>query len=118
MAVAPERLDAKLSAGRDHRRLERRHQGPHEDPAIREPKDRVGNELPRPVVGHLAPALDPDDLERAAAELPWRREDVGGIGLPAERQDGIMLEQEKLVRDAARGPLLDELLLERPGFPI
>ena len=60
-------------AGLDHRRLERRDERPDEQAAVAEPQDRVGDELARAVVGHLAAALDADDLDAARRRAPAAR---------------------------------------------
>ncbi len=52
------------------------HERPHEEPAISELHDRVGDELARAVVGHLAAALDADQLDAALGEERRCREHV------------------------------------------
>ena len=39
---------------------------------------------------------------------------MGLVGLAAEGEDGFVLKEKELVLDAARGPLLEQVLLERP----
>ena len=78
VAVAPAGLDAERGAGRDQRRLERPdersdHAGRGRDSA----DDRVRHQLAGTVVGHLAAALDPDDLDAAREPGPRRRRGCG-----------------------------------------
>ena len=65
------------------------------------------------MVGHLATALDPDDLDPARGQRRGVRADVGWVGAAAEGQDRRMLEEQQLVADAALCTLGDEALLER-----
>ena len=69
-------------------------------------------------VRDLPTALDPDHLDPAAPQLARARQDVRIVGLPAEGQDGVMLEQQELVRDLARDPSLDQRLLAIPGVAV
>ncbi len=67
------------------------------------------------MIGHLAAALDPDDLDRPTGELGLGREDVGGVRVAAQGQDGRMLQEQQLITDLARGTRVDEALLEGVG---
>src|SRR5205823_3211163 len=93
MAVTAVGGNAQLRAGRDHRLLERGHERAYEEGPVAEPQDRIGDELAGAVVRDLAAPLDPDDLDPAPPQLARAREDMALVGLPAERQDGIVLEQ-------------------------
>jgi hypothetical protein len=66
------------------------------------------------VIGHLSAALDPEDLDPPAFQLRGRGEDVGLVGVPAEGEDGRVLEQEELVGDSVVSPFRDEPTLEIP----
>jgi hypothetical protein len=99
MALAATRRDAERGTRRDHRRLERADERPDHEAAIRERQDRIRHELARAVVGHLATALDPDDLDPPPGERRRVGEDVAGSDVPAERQDRRMLEEEQLIGD-------------------
>ena len=76
----------------------------------RSPSRMIGyaDELAGAVVGDLAAPLDPDDLDPAPPQLARRGEDMGVVGLAAERQDGVVLEEQQAVADLAVGPLRDE----------
>ena len=102
MAVAPGGRDAERGAGRDERRLERPDERPDQQAARRERDDRVRDELARAVVGHLAAALDADDLDAARGQDRPGRADVRRVGGPAEGQDRRVLEEQELVADARR----------------
>ena len=93
MAVAPVGLDSERPAGVDHRVLEGPHERSEEEAAAGQGDDRIGHQLARAVVGDLAAALDPDELDPARRQLGRRGPDVRLVGLPAERQDRRMLEQ-------------------------
>ena len=114
VAVAPRRLDAERGTGRDERRLEGADERADEQAAIVEGDDRVGHELTRAVVGDLAAALDVHDRDTPSLELGGdAREDVCRIAVPAQRQDGRVLQQEELVADPPIGPLGGQSPLER-----
>ena len=118
MAVAPVRDDAERQAGVDHGALEGAHERPQEQAATGQGHDRIGDELAGPVIGHFAAALDPDHLDAPGRQVGRGRADVGLVGLPAQGQDGRMLEQEERVGDVARDALVDEPFLDRPGLAI
>ena len=81
--------------------------------------DRVRHQLARAVVGHLAAALDPDDLDAAARRAsPRRRRTWAGSDVAAEGQDRRVLEEEQLVADRAVGALRREALLERQSVAV
>ena len=77
------------------------------------PDDGIGDQLTRAVVGDLAAALDPLDLDASSLELLGRRQDVRRVGVLAEGQDCRVFEQQQLVADAGVGSVIDEPLLER-----
>ncbi len=116
--VAPARCDAEGSARVGERRLEGSDVGPQEKPAVGETQDRVGHQLARPVVGHLAATLDAQHLDAPSPELVGGREDMRLVGLPAEREDGWMLEQQQLVADPPVGARGRESLLEVPRVAV
>ena len=118
MAVAPTGGDAERRAGVDQRRLERADERPQEQPPLVQAHDRIGDQLARPVVGDLAATLDALDLDAARASSLGRREDVRRVGVPPERQDGGMLEQQQLVADPTGRALVDEPLLEGLGVAV
>ena len=120
LALAPAGLDAERGAGRGEGRLERADERPDHQPARAEGQDRVGDELARAVIRHLAAALDPDRLDAACGEGGRVGPDVGRVRCPAEGQDRWMLEQQEPVADPSLGALDHEALLERqcrPGSP-
>ena len=81
VAVAPAGRDAEGRAGRDERRLEGADERPDQQAAVARRDDRIGHELARAVVRHLAAALDPDDLDAArGAASPRSRQDVRRVG--------------------------------------
>jgi len=63
----------------------------------REGDDRVRHKLARAVVGDLAAALHADNLDPARRQLLRGRHDVSLAGIAAERQDPVVLEEQKLV---------------------
>ena len=58
------------------------------------------------MIGDLAAALDPDQLDPAPIELGRRRPDVRLVGVPPERQDRPVLDEQQHVADrpSARAP--------------
>ena len=77
-----------------------------------QPHDGVRHELTRAVVGDLAASLDALDRDASRRELVGGGQDVGRVGVPAEGQDGGMLQEQELVPDATRRALVDEPFLE------
>ena len=111
----PSRLpagDAVGGAGRDEGRLEGAHERPDHQAALAERDDRVGDELARAVVGHLAAALDADDLDAARGEVGRVGPDMRGVRRPTEGQDRGVLEEEQPVADPTVRTLGHESLLE------
>jgi hypothetical protein len=102
-------------AGGNHRRLERPYEWPNEETAPGQRQDRIRDELARPVVGHLAPTLDPDQLDPAALELGGFDSDERFRRLAPEGQNRRVLEEQELIADQAVGALGGEPLLEGPG---
>jgi hypothetical protein len=100
--LAPVGADTVRQTRRDERRLERTDQRPDRQAPACEGDDRIGHQLPRAVVGDLAAPLDADHLDVAPGKVVGRRQDVRRIRVPAERQDGRVLEEEQLVPDPAR----------------
>ena len=113
MAVPPPGDDAAGRARRDERRLEGTHERAHQQAALVQPDDRIGHELAGAVVGDLPAALGSDDRDAASGEFLVTREDVGRVGLPAQGQDGWMLQEQELVPDRAGHAFVDEPLLHR-----
>ena len=77
--------------------------------------DRVGDDLARPVEGHVAAPIDPDEL-RPDLPQPLRRGDhVRRIAAPPDRVDREVLDEQQPVADAASAALVGQLVLELPG---
>ena len=72
--------------------LERDHELAHADAAAAKVDQRIHHELARPVVGHLAAAVDADDRDVAG------REQVFGLAIQSLREDRLVLEEPELVR--------------------
>ena len=89
-------LDGVIGAGADHRLLQRGHVLP-DVRAVGEIEHRIRHELPRPVVGHVAPAIGGVDLEALLPEPLRRGDDVPALGAPAEGEHGRVLQQEQVV---------------------
>ena len=115
MSVATAGLDAERPARVDHRALERAHQRPYEQAPTAQADDRVGHQLARAVVGHLAAPFDADDVDPARCERLGRGEDMRRIRGAAEREHGRVLEQQQLVADPVVGARSGQPLLQRPG---
>src|ERR1019366_3035418 len=62
----------------------------------RQGEDWIGHQLARAVIGDLAAAFDPDQLDAPSLELPGRRTNVALVGVSAEGQDRWMLEEQEL----------------------
>ena len=112
MAVASGGGHARGGARLDQGGLERPDEGSDQQAAVVQSDDRIRHQLARTVIGDLPAALGPLDDDATGSELPIGGEDVRGIGLAAEGQNGGMLEEEQLVPDRAGGALVDEVLLE------
>jgi hypothetical protein len=76
--------------------------------------DRVADQLPRTVEGHVAAAAGLVDLDALRRERAGVGADVGGRAArpDAERDDGGMLDEQQRVVDLAGDALLDQRLLE------
>ena len=85
-------------------------EGPQENATVCELHDRVANQLAGAVVRDLATALDADDLDPAPVELIRSGKDVARIGLPAERQHGLVLEEQELVGYLVSTPEIAQLI--------
>lgn len=75
--------------------------------------DRIGDELARAVIGHLPSPLDSFDGDALRLELCGTSQDVRRVRVPAEGQNGRVLQQEKLIRDASGETLVNKPFLER-----
>jgi P-type Ca2+ transporter type 2C len=115
MPLAPAGIDAELPAAVGQGALEGPNERAEEQASTIELQDRVGHELARAVVGDLAPAFDPDDLDAASSQLVPAGADVRLVGVAAKRQDGRVLEQQQLVGNEVSGSLDREPPLELPG---
>ena len=83
-----------------------------------EVEDRVAHQLPGPVKGDVAAALDLDHLDPAARELLRRQRQTGRSGAAAQGHHRRVLDQQQdVVGQLARDALLpqDSLQLERFG---
>ncbi len=112
VAVASGCFHAECRAGLDHGSLERPHEWLDEQAASMDVDDRIGDELARPVVGHLATPLDPDDLDAAGGELCRCRQDMAPLGVSPQSQDRGVLQQEQLIRNSTGNAFVDEVVLE------
>src|SRR5262249_37863552 len=56
--------------------------------------DRIAHDLAGPGVGHVATPARLEQVEAATAKLVFGEEDVLAPGVPAEREDGLVLEEE------------------------
>ena len=81
---------------RDHRILERDDELAHADAAAAQVDQRIDDELPRAVVGHLPAAVDADHRDVAG------REQVLGPAVQALREDRRVLEEPDFVRRLVR----------------
>ena len=70
------------------------------------------------MVRDLAAPLHADHLDPAPAQLVRVGEDVVLVGVPAEGQHGIVLEEQELVADQVVGPGFRERTLEVPRLAI
>ncbi len=66
-----------------------------------EPEDRVADQLPGPVVGHVASPARLEELDAALAQLGVAGQHVLAVGARPQRDDVRVLEQEELVGDLA-----------------
>ena len=106
--------DAVRRAGLGHGGLQGTHERPEQDPAIGQADDRVGDQLAGSVIGDLSAPLDADELDAARGELGLRGAHEAWVGLPAERQDRRMLQEQERVGDLVRRPGGDHGVLARP----
>ncbi len=84
MTVTRSGFDPERAAGLGERGLEGTDERPEQDPAVRQPHDRVRHELARAVIGHLTAALDPHAPRcRAPPAAPAARS--RGLRRPVDR---------------------------------
>ncbi len=93
-AVAGSSLDAVARRRVRHRLLESAHEWTEQDASFREPDDGVRHQLTRPVVGDFAAAFHADELDAARAQRFVGGANERGIGVPSERQDRIVLQEQ------------------------
>ena len=110
----PARCHAEIRADADHQLLEIPNVSVHIAAIWLEVDDRITHELPRAVIGHIAPATRFAHLDTLCGEHLGCSHDVraGAIGLYAERDDMRMLQEEKDVRRPARLAIVDERPLQ------
>ena len=101
-----------------HGRFERPHEGPQEHLPVAQPDDGIGHELPGPVVGDLAAALDADDLDAPAAELGRGGQDVRLRCVPPQRQHRLVLHEQERVGHGVGIPIGDQRPLSRPRLAV
>jgi len=99
-------------------RFQRPDERPDEERAVSQTNDWIGGELTRAVIRDLAAALGPDQLDVAGGQLGRARQDVARVGVAAERQDRLVLQQQQLVSDRACGTSCHEAMLEIPCVAI
>ena len=80
--------------------------------------DRVGHELPGTVVGHTPAAVRVAHLDAAVAVPVLAHRQVGGLGAPALRVHGRVLEHEQQVGELARLAPLAKRLLQLDTLPV
>jgi len=103
--------DAELGEHVEQQLLHAAHESHHID-GVSQPHDRVADELPGPVPGDLAAAVDVDD-GRAAADRP-----VAALGALAGGLDGRVLEQQQRVGGVAGDDLGVHRPLQIPGLAV
>ena len=81
-------------------------------------EDRVADELPRPVIGHVPAAVDLVEGNAARGQQLIGRENVGAPRVAAQREHGRVLEQQQHVADAPRGAQGDEFFLQAQRFAV
>ncbi len=87
VTVAAAGVDAVAGAGLGHGRLQGTHEGPQQDAPIGQADDGIGDQLAGSVIGDLAAALDPDELD--ASRRPARSPRHGrSPGRPGGRASG------------------------------
>ena len=90
----------------------------HDFPEPFEPANRVDDQLPGPVIRHVAAALDRDTLDAAPCKCFVRKQYVLTFRLPAERNHRQMLDDDPRVGRAPLAHGLVQPVLEIPNFAI
>jgi hypothetical protein len=106
------RREAVVAARPDHHLLEVADVTVHVAPSWRKLEDRVADHLPGAVVGDVAAAASLEHLEAARAQRLGWEQDVLAARVAAEREDGVVLEQQQLVGHAPGLPLGHQLGLQ------
>src|SRR5205807_9840747 len=83
-----------------------------------EVEDRITDQLAGAVVGRVAAAVAPDELDLAATALGLIPEDMIHSAPPPESEDVRGLQQEEGVWCCPRFDALDQLALEVPGVEV
>ena len=111
--------DAERQQRVDDRLLQQPHVRPDAQPPVGQADDRVGDELPRPVVGDVAAAVALDDLDVHPPQLGVARQDVPPrrLGAASEGQDVAVLDEEERLPPAGQDVGVG-LLLPPPGVAV
>ena len=108
--------DAVVGAGADHHLLEVAHVAVHVAAVGRQLEDRIADHLAGAVVGDVAAAAGLEHLEAAARAARSSGKSTFSLArVAAEREDGIVLEQQQGVRDRARLALRHQPRLQLAG---
>jgi hypothetical protein len=70
------------------------------------------------VICHFAAALGLEQFYVSGGQLRRARQDMAGVGVTAEGQDRLVLEEDQLVADGARASGRNEAVLQVPGVAI
>ena len=110
--------DPEVAERRDHRLLER--SDVREDVAVHraEVEDRIGDELPGPVVGDLPAAVRLGDLDALHAVPVLAHRQMAGLGASALGVDGPVLEEQYDVGDLAVATRRRQALLQRQALGV
>ena len=81
-------------------------------------EDGVADELAGAVIGDVAAAVDLVEGDAARGKQLIGGENVGAVGVAAQRKHRRMLEQQQHVADAVLLAQRDQLLLQAKGFSV
>ncbi len=114
----PPCLDPKIRQRVDHGLFDGAHISAHIALPFAQIHDRISDDLPRPVIGHVPAAIRRVKSNARPAQDLVARQQILQVPVAAQRNGMRMLQQHKLIGNRARFALGDKLLLPCEGCPV
>src|SRR5262245_50319451 len=118
IAVARLRLHPEIASRADQHFLNVAHVAANVLTARRQLDNRIADQLAGAVVSHIAAATGFKKLDAQSRARHVVGQDVRAIGRPTQRDDVLVFEQQKLIRNFITLAPLDEIALQRMRFVV